>query len=455
MRKIRYEPVAHLSPVDSMTATATTLPLEHISVNALKVVQRLTEHGYEAFLVGGCVRDLLLGKSPKDFDVATSAHLEEVQELFRNSRAIGRRFRIVHVRFGRDIIEVATFRGPHKEMNEESHSETGMILDDNVYGTFEEDVFRRDFAMNALYYDVNSREVIDLVEGRTDIEHKCIRLIGDPENRYREDPVRMLRAVRFKAKLDFSIDDATGTSIKHIGYLLQDIPPARLFEEVLKLFMSGHGAASLDAMLEYDLFGWLFPATRRAMDDTRANKLIHLALASTDKRIAAGKPVTPAFIFSALLWYPFIHEKKKLEDEGLTNVEASHEAAANVIANQQLFTSIPKRFSGPMRDIWNLQYRLPMRHGKKSEILLNHKRFRAAYDFLLLREDSGEKLNDLGEWWTRYQEADGEGRSKLKAQTSGNGQKKRRRKHKHRTNQERGNQAPAHQDNTGNRSYNR
>lgn len=420
--------------------------MEHINVNALKVVQRLIEHNYQAYLVGGCVRDLLLGKSPKDFDVATDAHPEEIRDLFRNSRTIGRRFRIVHVRFGRDIIEVATFRGPHKQVDEASHSETGMILDDNVYGTFEEDVFRRDFAMNALYYDVETHEVIDLVDGLSDIKAKCIRLIGEPENRYREDPVRMLRAVRFKAKLDFNINDESGSSIKHIGYLLQDIPPARLFEEVLKLFMAGYGVATLDALLEYQLFGWLFPATRRTMDDdSRAEKLIALALASTDKRLANDKPVTPAFIFAALLWYPFITEKKSLEDEGLTNVEASHEAAANVIANQQLFTSIPKRFSGPMRDIWNLQFRLPMRYGKKPETLVAHKRFRAAYDFLLLREDSGEKLDDLGEWWTKYQEADEEARSKLKQQTSGDNSKKKRRKRKRRPNHDR----------TSNNSFNR
>jgi hypothetical protein len=211
--------------------------------------------------------------------------------------------------------------------------------------------------------------------------------------------------------------------------------------------MSGHGAATLEAMLEYELFGWLFPATCRTMDDSRAEKLIHLALASTDKRIANNKPVTPAFIFAALLWYPFISEKKSLEDEGLTNVEASHEAAANVIANQQLFTSIPKRFSGPMRDIWNLQFRLPMRFGKKPEILVNHKRFRAAYDFLLLREDSGEKLEGLGDWWTQFQEADGEARNKLKQQTTGNNPKKRKRKRKRRSKQNNANQNNANQNN--------
>ncbi len=407
-----------------------TLPVEHISVNAVKVVNRLTEHGHEAYLVGGCVRDLILGKPPKDFDVATSAHPEEVRELFRNSRMIGKRFRIVHVRFGREIVEVATFRGPHTVIDDESHSEGGMILNDNVYGSFEEDAFRRDFTMNALYYNVETGTIVDLVDGIADIRAGTIRLIGEPDDRYREDPVRMLRAIRFSAKLGFHIEDSTGATIRNIGYLLQDIPPARLFEEVLKLFMTGHGVATFDAMLEYELFGWLFPSSRRAMDEHPAEKLIRLALASTDDRIRVDKPVTPAFIFAAFLWYPFVVEKKQLEDAGLTHVEASHEAASNVIANQQLFTSIPRRFSGPMRDIWNLQYRLPHRFGKKPDILAGHKRFRAAYDFLLLREASGEKLDGLGEWWTRYQEADPETREKLKQQSGTPGRKKRKRRRK-------------------------
>ena len=406
----------------------TPRPLEHISVNALKVVKRLTEHGFEAYLVGGCVRDLLLGRSPKDFDVATDALPEEVREIFRNSRSIGRRFRIVHIRFGREIVEVATFRGAHKEIDEDSHSVGGMILDDNVYGTFEDDVFRRDFTMNALYFNIDTNEILDLVNGQEDIKEKRIRLIGAPDSRYREDPVRMLRALRFKAKLNFNIDEESGSSIRDIGYLLQDIPPARIFEEVLKLFMSGYGVATFEAMLEYEIFGWLFPATRRAMDNTPAEKLIRLALTSTDKRIANDMPVTPAFLFAALLWYPFVEDKIQLEEAGITHVEASHEASANVIANQQLFTSIPRRFSGPMRDIWNLQFRLPIRHSRKPEILLSHKRFRAAYDFLLLREDSGEKLDGLGQWWTEYQEADETTRDKLKHQPTHKKKKPKRRR---------------------------
>ena len=414
-----------------MNNNAATLPLERISVDALKVVKRLTEHGFESYLVGGCVRDLILGRSPKDFDVATNAHPEEVRDIFRNSRTVGRRFRIVHIRFGRNIVEVATFRAAHKQIDAISHSEGGRILDDNIYGTFQEDVFRRDFTMNALYYNPDTDEVIDLVNGLDDIKAKRIRLIGEPDNRYREDPVRMLRALRFKAKLGFDIDEQTGASIRQIGYLLQDIPPARIFEEVLKLFMSGHGVATLDTMLEYDLFGWLFPSTRRAMDNTPAEKLIRLALASTDRRIANDMPVTPAFIFAALLWYPFIEEKKRLEEEGLTHVQASHEAAAIVITSQQLFVSIPRRFSGQMRDIWNLQFRLPVRYGRRPEILIAHKRFRAAYDFLLLREDSGEKLDELGQWWTSFQDADEEARSRLKLLVPDKKGRKRKRKRRY------------------------
>tara|TARA_R110002072_G_scaffold98034_2_gene215860 strand:+ start:17061 stop:18305 length:1245 start_codon:yes stop_codon:yes gene_type:complete len=372
------------------------------SVNALRVVQRLHRENFSAYLVGGCVRDLLLGKAPKDFDVATDAHPEAVKALFNSARMVGKRFKIVHVRFGRDIIEVTTFRAPAKK-HEEDVSEGGMLLSDNVWGTFDEDVMRRDFTMNALYFDPQTNEITDLVRGTDDINAKLIRLIGEPEQRYREDPVRMLRAARFEAKLGFEIEKRTASSMKQLGFLLQDIPPARLFEEVLKLFMSGHGEASLESLIQHELLGWLFPDTANS-DSTFAPKLVQLALASTDKRIREGMPVTPAFILAALLWWPFVKEKKRLVDEGSTNLAASHEAALNVIAKQQLFTSIPKRFSGPMRDIWQLQARLPNTRGKKPAILVGHKRFRAAYDFLLLRENSGEKLDNLGEWWTTYQE---------------------------------------------------
>ena len=400
-----------------------------ISVNALKVVKRLTGQGYEAYLVGGCVRDLILGRSPKDFDVATDAHPEEVRELFRNSRAIGRRFKIVHVRFGRDIVEVATFRAPHgQQVTKDNVTDTGMVLSDNIYGDFDEDVHRRDFTMNALYYDATSKSIEDLVDGLKDIQNKGIRLIGDPENRYREDPVRMLRAVRFKAKLGFEIEKTTAAPLLRLGYLLRDIPPARLFEEVLKLFMHGHGEASFETLREYDLFGWLFPDTNRAIKDNTAADLIKLILASTDQRIANAQPVTPAFVFAAFLWQPFLIEKSVLESNGLTTVEAMHEAATNVIAKQQLFTSIPRRFSGPMREIWQLQSRLPNRFGKKPETLLGHKRFRAAYDFLLMREASGEELNGLGIWWTEFQENTPEHRMAMTLKQAGPGRKRKRKR---------------------------
>lgn len=374
------------------------------SVNALKVVKRLTSEGFEAYLVGGCVRDLMLGKSPKDYDVATNALPEEVKDLFRNSRLIGRRFKIVHVRYGREIIEVTTFRAPHSELeNEEQSSDSGQLLTDNIYGDFEEDVYRRDFTMNALYYDADLRHVEDLVEGTADIEAKTIRLIGDPEKRFREDPVRMLRAIRFRAKLCFDIEPKTAKPIKKFGFLLGNIPPARLFEEVLKLFLSGHAEKSFDALMEYDLFGWLFPDSQQCFDNPKAAELIRLALQSTDRRIANDQPVTPAFIFAALLWYPFINEREKLIEDGMPAMPAFHEASGNVLTRQQHVTSIPKRFSGPMRDIWQIQGRLPQTGGKKPSVLRSHKRFRAAYDFLLLREESGEMLDDIGKWWTQYQ----------------------------------------------------
>ncbi len=403
---------------------------QKISVNAIKVVNRLIEHGYEAYLVGGCIRDLLLGKSPKDFDVATDAHPEEVRDLFRNSRVVGKRFRIVHVRFGREVVEVTTFRGPHEDQYDETHSETGMTLSDNIYGTFKEDVFRRDFTMNAVYYQPNTGEIIDLADGAKDIQTKTIRTIGSPEDRLREDPVRMLRAIRFKAKLGFTIDEETAESIKSLGYLIQDVAPARLFEEMLKLFMTGNAVAAFDGLLDYELYGWLFPDSSRSMEEHETEKLLRLALASTDRRIADDLPVTPAFVLAAILWFPFSDEKKRLEKEGMTHVAASHEAANNIISKQQLFTSIPRRFTGPMRDIWFLQFRLPSRVGKKPDILLEHKRFRAAYDFLLLREEAGEKTNHLGDWWTEYQTADTDRRNEMKQQGGKKRRRKRKRKHR-------------------------
>lgn len=409
-----------------MQGAVNPISQDQISINALKVLNRLYDHGYQAYLVGGGVRDLILGKHPKDFDIATNAHPEEVKQLFRNSRLIGKRFRIVHVRFGRDIVEVATFRAHQQPSEDEnSHSDTGMILSDNIYGTFEEDAFRRDFSINGLYYNPRDDGIHDLVGGLDDIKNRTIRLIGEPESRFREDPVRMLRAIRFASKLGFNIAGETRQPISELGYLIQDVPAARLFEEILKLFMSGYGVKCYELLKEYQLFQWLFPSSSRSMQGFPADRFISLALASTDRRIREGLPVTPAFIFAALLWYPFLEQRQEIIKEGATQLEASHESESLTIANQQLFTSIPKRFTGVMRDIWNLQFRLPNRTGKRPEAMVNHKRFRAAYDFLVLREEAGEIAEGLGDWWTRYQESDAKGRQAM-AKPAGNRKRKRR-----------------------------
>ncbi|HJN49935.1 MAG: polynucleotide adenylyltransferase PcnB [Pseudomonadales bacterium] len=399
-----------------------------VGINALKVVNRLTSSGYRAFLVGGSVRDLLLGAHPKDFDVATDAHPDEVKQLFRNSRLIGRRFRIVHVRFGREIIEVATFRAHHdRDSHQTNHSKSGLILDDNVYGSLDEDMQRRDFTINALYYQADEGAVYDQVGGMADLQSKTIRLIGDPETRYREDPVRMLRAIRFAAKLNFSITPETIDPVKRLGVLLHDISPARLFEEVLKLLMMGNAEKTFVLLREHGLIEWLFPDTQRCLD-SRSEALIMAALQSTDQRIREDRPVTPAFLYAALLWSPVSRQSRSLQDRGLPPVASLHEASGKVINKQVLFTSIPRRISVPMKEIWELQLRLPRRGGQQALNLLSHKRFRAAYDFLLLREIAGEDLNYLGNWWTEFQEQDDKGRKNMVARLQPAKRRRKRRK---------------------------
>ena len=386
---------------------------KNISDNALKVMSRLRSQGFQAFLVGGAVRDLLRGGHPKDFDVATDATPEEVHGLFRNSRVIGRRFRIVHVRFGREIIEVTTFRGHHDGDDEDNpksrpqakQSDSGMLLRDNVYGSLEEDAVRRDFTVNALYYCSSDFCVYDYVDGLRDLEQEQIRIIGDAEQRYREDPVRMLRAVRFAAKLGFGIEARTSGPIPDLGYMLEAIPAARLFDEMLKLFMSGNALPTFSLLREYQLLEHLFPATASEIEDSAiALPLIEAAMESTDLRIAEDKPVTPAFVLAALLWPPVIELKKDLEDKGLAPLEALQEAGQSLISEQLDHIAIPRRFTAPMREIWEFQLRLQARRGKKGVSLLGHRRFRAAYDFLLLREQAGEDLEGLGKYWTELQE---------------------------------------------------
>ncbi|GEK48102.1 polynucleotide adenylyltransferase PcnB [Halomonas pacifica] len=399
---------------------------------ALKVLYRLHNAGYEAYLVGGCIRDSLLGKQPKDFDVATDATPEEVRELFRNSRIIGRRFRIVHVRFGREVIEVTTFRGkPNEDHGEHlsQQSDDGLLLRDNVWGDVEEDALRRDFTVNALYYNIADFSIHDWADGVSDIESRTLRMIGDPATRYREDPVRMLRAIRFAAKLDFDFAAATEAPIREMAPLLLQIPPARLFDEVLKLFLAGHALTTFRLLRDYDLFAMLFPEADEALSELPwAEALFERALANTDARIQQDRPVTPAFLFAALLWPGVVQRQARLQEDGMPPVPALQAAAQQAVSRQLQHISIPKRFSIPMREIWDLQQRLPQRRGRRAIQTREHPRFRAAYDFLLLREEAGEIKPGLGDWWTAFQEGDEHDQQRLLGKAASQGDEPRPRK---------------------------
>jgi len=398
-----------------------------ISPNALKVLYRLKRAGYQAYLVGGGVRDMLLGREPKDFDVATDARPEEVKRLFRNCILIGRRFRLAHVRFGDEIVEVATFRARVEGPAEDGDvvvAEDGRILRDNLYGTLEEDAWRRDFTINALYYDIRDFSVVDYTGGMADLEAGLIRLVGEPVRRYREDPVRMLRAVRFAAKLGLRIHPDTERPLFELGHLLEDMPPARLFEEVLKLFLGGCAVQTFELLRRYGLFGRLFPQTETCLAEEEEgfpHMFLVRALEDTDRRIQEGKPVTPAFLYAALLWEPLRRRVRALTEGGGSEVQAVQQAAPEVVAEQQRRTALPKRFALPMREIWQLQPRLARTTGKRPLRLLAHPRFRAAYDFLLLRARAGEPVEHLAAWWTRLQEAGGEDRQRLLREGAGEG----------------------------------
>ena len=393
-----------------------------ISEYALKVLYRLNQAGHEAYLVGGGVRDLLLGREPKDFDVATSASPEEVRRLFRNCRLIGRRFRLAHVHFGREIIEVATFRAAHDVEGDGGHtSDNGMLLRDNVYGTLEEDAWRRDFTVNALYYTVSDFSVVDHTGGLADLKAGLLRMIGDPRQRFREDPVRMLRAVRFAAKLGFRIEAEVEAAIRELGYLLEEVSNARLFDETLKLFLSGHGVASYELLRHYRLFAHLFPETDACLSeeaDHFPHTLLLRALENTDRRIDEGKPVTPAFLYAALLWEPVRREALLLARRDLPPLQAIQVAGDAVVARQLPRVQVPKRFSLQSREIWEWQERLVRNTGKRALRLLEQPRFRAAWDFLLLRAESGEELDELVAWWGELQEANPQAQAQLLRQRS-------------------------------------
>ncbi|HET7931931.1 MAG TPA: polynucleotide adenylyltransferase PcnB [Rhodanobacteraceae bacterium] len=383
------------------------LSRKQISRGALKVLYGLRDAGFRACLVGGAVRDLLLGRQPKDFDIATDATPEEVRRIFRNSRLIGRRFRLAHVVFGPEIIEVATFRGTGDgDGNGDRHVVDGRIVRDNVWGTIEEDALRRDFRVNALYYDIADFSVIDFVGGIEDLHDRTLRLIGDPATRYREDPVRMLRAARLAAKLDFTIDAPAAAPFADLGKLLADAPPARLFDECQKMFLAGYGVASFRMLRQCGLLLQLFPGTARALEHDESgalNALIERGLAGTDARVQDGRPVTPAFLFAVLLWGEVEALARKFQDEGVVRSLAWQRAAHRVMGEQGKRVAIPRRFGYAIEEIWALQPRFAERTRKRVFRLMSHPRFRAAYDFLLLRADESAELRELGEWWTSAQ----------------------------------------------------
>ena len=403
---------------------------EQISPCALRVTDGLQQAGFAAFVVGGAVRDLLLGREPKDFDVATDATPDEVRQHFRRSRIIGRRFRIVHVMCGNETVEVSTFRAPQAgEDDDDQHAdEHGRLLRDNVWGNMAEDAIRRDFTVNALFYDPTKQEVWDYKNGLDDVRKKVLRMIGDPATRYREDPVRMLRAARLAAKLGFTIDAATRGPIAELADLLQNVPSARLFDEMLKLLLSGHSVECVRQLRAEGLHHGLLPMLDVILEEPLGEKFVYIALANTDQRVLEDKPVSPGFLFAALLWHEVLATLQEHEGTGMKPVPAMHAAMDDVLDAQRKELAIPRRFDAITKELWLLQPRFLQRGGGKPYRLLSHPRFRAAYDFFLLRCESGEVEMDIGDWWTRFQDAGDDERAAM--QLPDDEPKKKRRKRK-------------------------
>ena len=373
---------------------------ELLSANAVRVTQTLQENGFKAFVVGGAVRDLLLGIKPKDFDIATNATPEQVKRLFRRAFIIGRRFQIVHVMFGQDLLEVTTFRGAGDDGAPKD--EHGRVLRDNTFGEQHEDAARRDFTINAMYYDPASQTVLDYHGGIADIRKKTLRIIGTPEARYREDPVRMLRVVRFAAKLQFTIDEATRLPIAVMAPLINNVPSARVFDEMLKLLMSGHAMACLQQLRKEGLHHGLMPLLDVVLEQPLGEKFVTLALANTDERIKQGKTVSPGFLFASLLWHQVLEKWEAYKAAGEFSIPALHLAADDVLNTQTDSLALQRKIGSDMRDIWAMQPRFEKRVGKTPYKLLENTRLRAGYDFLLLRCASGELDADIGEWWTDF-----------------------------------------------------
>ena len=403
---------------------------EAVSQCALRVTQTLQRHDFAAFVVGGAVRDLLLGRKPKDFDVATDATPEEVRELFRRSRVIGRRFRLVHVMCGPETVEVSTFRGanPVEETDDHVADEHGRILRDNVFGNQEQDATRRDFTINALFYDPSSQEIWDYHSGVADLKKRRLRMIGDPERRYREDPIRMLRAVRLAASRGLEIDAPTRRPIHRLAGLLAHVPPSRLLDEMLKLLLSGHAAPAVMQLRKEGLHHGVLPLLDAAMGRAAGERFVTAALKSTDERVLAGKPVSPGFLFAALLWPEVQAEWKVLAEKGEPPVPALYGAMDHVMRAQAGKLAIPHRHGADMREIWALQPRFLQRAGRRPFRLLEHPRFRAGYDFLRLRGEGGDAETAIGEWWERFQHAEEAERSQMLVNDGEPGRRRRRRR---------------------------
>ncbi len=400
---------------------------EGISSAARRVTDGLQAAGYQAYVVGGAVRDLLLKREPKDFDVTTDATPEEIRRIFRRARIIGRRFRLVHVMFGDETVEVSTFRRMIEAVDAQT-DDHGRLLRDNEFGDQEQDAARRDFSANALFFDPSTQEIFDFHHGYADIRANTLRIIGDPATRYREDPVRMLRAVRLSAKLGMKLEAATAEPIFSMKELLSNVPEARLLDEMLKLLMSGHAVECIKKLRAMHLHHGLLPMLDVILEQPMGEKFVMLALANTDQRLRDNKPASPAFLFAALLWHEVLSIWNAQLDAGKPAIPALHLAMDAVLNKQRSQMAIPHRHDAIMKEIWLLQPRLEQRSGHRPLRLLALPRFRAAYDFMLLRSQSGEVPVELAEWWTEFQEASDERREDMLLPEKG--PKKRRRRTK-------------------------
>ena len=411
LRRVFKKPVRPPHHSASKSAKVAELPVsvhgirrEQVSSAARRTCDTLQQAGFKAYVVGGAVRDLLIGVTPKDYDVATDATPDEVRNLFRRARIIGRRFQIVHVMFGQETIEVSTFRAAHDQNT--ITDEHGRVLHDNVWGTQAADAARRDFTANALYYDPHKEAILDYHNGVADIKKKTLRMIGEPKLRYREDPVRMLRAVRLAAKLGLKIDPATEAPIREMADLLENVPPARLFDEMLKLLTSGHAVACIKRLRAADLHHGLLPLLDVILEQPMGEKFVMLSLANTDARVQAGKTTSPGFLFATLLWHEVLANWEIRKKRGELPLPALFEAMDEILDQQGEKLAITRRIAGDIKDIWLLQPRFEKRSGKQPMRLLDQPRFRAGYDFLLLRAQSGEVDMELADWWTAFHEAD-------------------------------------------------